>query len=342
MTFNSIDIIHQHISEADLRTYFVGFDFGKFRYDALTEILMDSIVDFAFGYHTGILKKYDRRKLVEAAKSIYNIKEFSEVKKIYVDNDSLISDCELKDENKYLKRGEFGELILHLLLRDFIGTVPLISKIYFKDADGATVHGFDLIHIGPDLSNHGKDSLYFGESKLYSRKNGRAGQYGISDLIEDIKSHFKSDFLYREITLIGKKKYAFIPPEEYDDENTRDEYEKFIAAKRYWFDMLNQVEQKKAKLQDFLCSVTIPLVCTYQSNLFEKYNDEKSDDFILNYEEEMYQLKDIFDEKLNNIEDQIGEPIKTNLNIILMLFPIPNKKELLKILHQKLFHQQNA
>jgi hypothetical protein len=303
---------------------------------------MDSIVDFAFGYHTGILRKYDRRKLIEAAKSIYNIKEFSKAKEIYVDNDSLIHDCELKVEEKYLKRGEFGELILHLLLRDFIGTTPLVSKIHFKDTDGATVHGFDLVHIGPDLFNKGKKSLYFGESKLYSRKDGKAGQNGINDLIGDVKSHFKSDFLYREIALIIKKKYAFIPPEEYHDENTKEEYYKFLEEKRYWFERLEQVEQKKAKLQDFLYSVTIPLVCTYQSNLFNTHNDEKSSNFLSDYEQEMNILKSIFDEKLGNIEDEIGEPIKTNLNIILILFPIPNKKELVKILHQKLYHQQNA
>lgn len=342
MTFKSIDVIHQHISEADLRTYFVGFDFGKFRYDALTEILMDAIVDFAFGYHTGILKKYDRRKLIEAAKSIYNIKEFSKAKEIYVDNDSLIPDCELKVEDKYLKRGEFGELILHLLLRDFIGTTPLVSKIHFKDTDGATVHGFDLVHIGPDLVNDGKDSLYFGESKLYSRKDGKAGQHGINDLIEDIKSHFKRDFLYREIALIGKKKYAFMPPEEYEDENTEEEYKKFLEIKKYWFGILEKVAMKQTKLQDFLDSVTIPLVCTYQSNLFNTHNDEKLDNFLSDYEQEMEELKAIFDNKLKNIEDEIGEPIKTNLNIILILFPIPSKKELVKILHQKLYHQQNA
>lgn len=342
MTFKSIDVIQQHISEADLRTYFVGFDFGKFRYDALTEILMDAIVDFAFGYHTGILRKYDRRKLIEAAKSIYKIKEFSKAKEIYVDNDSLIPDCELKVEDKYLKRGEFGELILHVLLRDFIGTTPLVSKIHFKDTDGATVHGFDLVHIGPDLVNDGKDSLYFGESKLYSRKDGKAGQHGINDLIEDIKSHFKSDFLYREIVLIGKKKYAFMAPEEYEDKNTEAEYKKFLEAKKYWFGVLEKVEMKQTKLQDFLDSVTIPLVCTYESNLFDTHNDEKSINFLADYEEEMNILKSIFDKRLGKIEDEIGEPIKTNLNIILILFPIPNKKELVKILHQKLYHQQNA
>ena len=35
---------------------------------------------------------------------------------------------------KYQTRGEFGELILHLLLRDFHNTIPFNFKMYFKDA----------------------------------------------------------------------------------------------------------------------------------------------------------------------------------------------------------------
>lgn len=342
MEIPSHNIIHQHFADADLRTYFVGFDFKKFRYDSLTNLLMDSIVDFAFGYHTGILKKYDRRKLIEAAKSIYNIKEFTKAKEIYVDNDSSIYDCELEIEDRYLKRGEFGELILHLLLRDFLGTIPLISKIYFKDTDSATIHGFDLVQIGPDLENHKNNSLYFGESKLYSRKDGNAGQHGVIDLIDDVKSHFKSDFLYREIALIGKKRYSFIPPDEYEDDNTKEEYIKFLDIKKYWFNALEQVELKKAKLQNFLKSVTVPLVCTYQSRLFESHFDENSPKFLQDYEEEVLQLKKLFKEKLSMIEEENGEPIKTDLNILLILFPIPDKKQLLKILHQKLYNQQNA
>lgn len=339
---NSKNIIHQHFEQADLRTYFVGFDFGEFRYDALTELLMDSIVDFAFGYHTGILKQYDRRKLIEAAKSIYNIKEYQEVKAIYVDSDDCLNDCEIDLKDKYLKRGEFGELILHVLLRDFVDTIPLVSKIHFKDTDGATVHGFDLVHIGPDLNNPKNSSLYFGESKLYSRKNGNAGSHGISDLIDDIESHFKKDFLYREIALIGKKKYSFIPPDDYEDKNTKDEYLRFLEAKKYWFDVLSKVELKEAKLQDFLKSVTIPLVCTYQSKLYETHTDENTNEFIQEYEKEMIELQDLLKNKLVKIKDNVGEPVKTELNILLVLFPIPSKKELLKRLHTKLYNQQNA
>ena len=50
---------------------------------------MNAWVDFAFGYHTGILESYDREKLVEAAQSIYKISSYNDIKWIYVDEDSI-------------------------------------------------------------------------------------------------------------------------------------------------------------------------------------------------------------------------------------------------------------
>lgn len=340
MIFNSSTVINQQIASVNLRAFFVGFDLGSYRNDPLCDVLLDTIVDFAFGYHTGILKQYDRRKLIEAAKSIYKIKAYSDVKWIYVDNDSELTDCEIKAEQKILKRGEFGEMILHLLLRDFFDTVPLLAKFHFKDTDSETVHGFDIVHIGPDINDSTKDSIYLGESKLYSRKDGTAGIHGITDLIEDIKEHFKKDFLYREIALIAKKKDAFPSLENYQDQNTFDKYRDFLARKKHWYDLLERVEKKEVKLQDFFKSVTIPLVCTYQSNVFDNIEDENSDEFKKQLEIEIASLSQEFQKKLAAITPEKGEPINTDLNTILILFPIPSKKQLVKMLHDKLYKQQ--
>lgn len=70
-------------------------------------------------------------KLREAAHSIYKIKEFELMRRYYMNGD-LQAKQEL-DKSTYKNRGEFGELILHLLLRDFKGTIPLVSKAYFKE-----------------------------------------------------------------------------------------------------------------------------------------------------------------------------------------------------------------
>ncbi len=340
MRFNSQTVINQQKHGSNLHVYYVGFDFGRYLNEELTEVLMDVIVDFAFGYHTGILKNYDRRILKEAAKAIYRIDEFKEVKWVYVDNNSELSDSELETESKYLKKGEFGEMILHLLLRDFFNTEPLVSKIHFKDTDNAVVHGFDIVHIGKDLTDPSQNSIYLGESKLYSRKNGDAGKHGIKDLIQDITYHFKTDFLYREIALINKKRDAFKPIEEYYDNNTINEYNQFIARKKEWFNILKKVERNEIKLQHFFKSVTIPLICTYQSDIFKNITDETSIEFLEELNNEVCSLKNIFNKELTKIDNKTGEPIKTDLNIVLILFPIPSKRDLVRTLHEKLYKAQ--
>ena len=332
--FGSENVIAEHISEADLKAYFVGFDFGKWRKDELIDVLMDALVDFTFGYHKGVLKdSYNRRILKEAAESLYKIEVFEEAKKTYVNNDSEYKD----NEKKFLKRGEFGELILHLILRDFIITIPLISKIYFKDSDGMTVHGFDAVHIGKDLNNVDADSIFLGESKLYNN-----GVTGVKALVEDIESHFTRDFLKREFTLIGKKREAFLKLEEFTNSSNLEEYERFLEEKDKWFDKLDEVTTRNGKLEELFQSVTIPLLCTYTSNVFSKYNQE-NEDFKREYEGEIKKLKEIFDNRLNQLKDKYnnsGEPIQSDLNIVIMLFPVPSKKELVKELHKRLLNIQ--
>lgn len=305
--FGSEKVITQHISEADLKTYFVGFDLNDngdkdYRWGNLINCLQNVIPEFAFGYHQGTETSNTEllSKVCEAAKSIYKIKEFEETKKIYL-NGTEISDDDV--EKKYLKRGEFGELILHLLLRDFHDTIPLLSKIYFKDADGSNVHGFDGVHIQPKTK-----TLWLGESKLYVD-----GKKGIRELIQDIKGHFKEDYLRREFVLISKKVRPY----------------KNIQEKEYWLNLMD----KNTKLEDIFISVTIPLVCTYTSNNFTKYNDESLKEFINDYEKEVRGLKKYFD-------DSNDHPLKTHLNIILLLFPVKCKNELVRRMHEKLDHLQ--
>lgn len=346
--FNPENVITECISNSDFRAYFVGFDLDTFRYDHLVNLIIDKVVEFSFGFHKGVNPggsdlATHRRLLIEAAKSIYKIsndskrKIFEEAKTKYVDENSEYED-DIAD--KYLKRGEFGEIILHLILRDFIKTIPLISKIFLKDSDGMTVHGFDAVHIGNCIEDPLKKSLYLGESKLY-----KDGKKGVKALISDIEEHFKKDFLNREFILISKKSDSFHKIEDYADKNTKDEYEQFLLEKNYWFAELDNLQTGKGKMQDLFKSVTIPLLCTYTSKVFKDNTNETSEKFKTEYKTEINSLKSTFDEELEKLKKQYkdsGEPISTNLNIVLMLFPVPCKKELVKRLHTKLYHQQNS
>jgi len=141
--FNSNKVISLQRQNASLDAFLVGFDFNdsgvnEYRWGPLTKVLLNALHEYAFGFHAGQTTKNTEilDKLTEAAKSIYKIDNYKDVGKIYLDGGYLPDDI----EDKYKRRGEFGELILHLLLRDYYSTIPLISKIYFKDTDGATVH----------------------------------------------------------------------------------------------------------------------------------------------------------------------------------------------------------
>lgn len=340
ITFGSEDILISEINELNLKAFYIGFDLGAYQLTEFTDVLMDALVDFAFGYHTGILRAYKRKTLIEAATALYNIKEFTLVKEAYVDQNGVFDDSE--PENKYLKRGEFGELILHLILRDYFKTIPLLSKIHFKDTDGMTVHGFDAVHVGPDLLKPEESSLYLGESKLYFRKTGKAGLLGINDLVKDIESHFSKDFLKRECMLIAKKKDGYTNSENYTDLNTKDEFLNFLDKKNRWMDILSQVSEGKCKMQDFIKSVTIPLICTYESELFKELENDSHPNFKSEFQKEIKDLQSHLELRLNSLSKDIGEIDKSQLNVALILFPIPSKKELVSLLHKKLYNQQNA
>lgn len=189
-------VITEHIRESNFRTYLVGFDINstsgtrEYRWRDLVNLLQATIPEFAFGLHEGpnVPQEELVHRLSEAARAIYKIDAFLEVADL----------TELQDDDprkKYLSRGEFGELILHLLLRDFHSTIPLLSKIYFKDSYGSTVHGFDAVHIQQDSR-----TLWLGESKLY-----KAGKAGLKALIQDLKDHIKQDYLEAEFSIISKK-----------------------------------------------------------------------------------------------------------------------------------------
>ena len=300
--FSALEVIEERVRDQALCSYLVGFDINDegisyYRMDPLVMKILSALHEFAYGVHEGEQTDNTQTltKIVDAARSIYKIDEYQKVKDIYLNSGDLTDDV----ANKYLKRGEFGELILHLILRDFHNTIPLLSKIYFKDSIGHTVHGFDAVHIDPV-----NKTLWLGESKLYLDP-----KRGVNDLINDVEEHFKADYLNAEFSLITKKiRHVQTSPD-----------------LEYWIDVLSA----GGKLSDKLTKINIPLLCTYSCDSFLKYDDEKSPDFSAYYKNKILMLKKHFDENFKH-------PLKNHLNVILMLFPVSNKIELVKKLHQKL------
>jgi len=274
--FNSDLVIAERITQHNLRAYHVGFDQKMFRLQPLVDTIRGVIPEYALGYHQGNNIPYTEivERLQDAAKTVYTT-------------------------DKYKSRGEFGELILHLLLRDFCNSIPLISTIFFRDAPNVPAHGFDGVHITIEGNNK---KLWLGESKLY-----KSGKDGITDLVGDIEKHFNADYIKQQFSLITRKLPEHTPEIE------------------YWRSLLH----KHQKLDVIFSSIVIPMVCTYSSDLFINHNDETAD-YLRDFEEECRSLH----------ADFLKKNKATNLEIILLLLPVPNKDDLNQELDARLKSMQ--
>lgn len=275
--FKSDLIIEEKICNPTLKAYYIGFDQNQFRFQPLVDVIRSVIPEFSLGYHCGdhIPLTEIVERLKEAAKTVYLTE-------------------------KYQIRGEFGELILHLLLRDFRETIPLISKIYFKDSHNVPAHGFDGVQIS---INGTEKKLWLGESKLYT-----SGSAGIRDLADDIKKHVNADYLRREFSLISKKLPNSVPDIE------------------HWRTLMD----KHQKLDVIFSSIVIPMVCTYNSDLFNNHKDNTAA-CLAEFEDECLKLNTLFDRLKGT----------TNVEIILMLLPVPNKDDLNTELDKRLKSMQS-
>lgn len=220
----------------------------------------------------------------------------------YIGNDTSLEDevRELEANN----RGEFGELLLHLLLRDFKGTMPLMSKVFFSDTRGVPAHGFDAVHYIPESRQ-----LWVGESKLYGNAKS-----GMKELVKDLHAHINRDYLHEQFVLIEKNVNTQHNPD-------RD----------YWIKQL----QKNERLADMISDLNIAMLCLYPHDVYQKQLEETLNEVegLEYHKAHIRDLKEYFD-SINDCQ------LKDKVNIVLLLFPVKDKNEFVMKLHRKLWHAQ--
>lgn len=301
---------HNHseylIHNEKVHVFHIGFDLlddgiGQVK-DKFNDELFNDIPAFAFG--TDIMEdKICSGGIVptvrEAMRKMYAIPEIQQAQKEYLDS--------TKTEDKYLKRGEFGELLLYHLLHEYFNADALISKIYLKDSLGLPAHGFDAVHVNIET-----ETLWLGESKLYKSPTG-----AIDELIKDVvgytdkngklhKGHFCTDFFNSEFQIITNRVH-----------DTNLEYPDFIK----------KLVDPNTKTLDKLVNINVVLFAGFDSDSLKMY-DENTFDYTL--QQEIKKLKDRANEGLK------GHHWHDQLNLFLFLFPLDDKRAFVSSLHQKL------
>lgn len=151
-----------------------NYEGGRWRAAELADLLFDYLPEFALeyteleGFHAGT----GRRQLRRAARTMYA-------------------------SDKFQRRGEFGELLLHAVCREIYRSSPAISKIFFKGSVNETVHGFDSVHV---VEVEAGLELLLGEVKFYS-DIGPA----MSAVAAELEAHLEPDYLRDECMLITNR-----------------------------------------------------------------------------------------------------------------------------------------
>ena len=267
------------------------------------EEIFDAIPFFALGQNKALEISQDspRKAVKQGIKLLYDVKEIREANKEYLTNPKL------KFDDKYLKRGEFGELILYYLLQEKLGKPQLISKLYFKDSYNSVVHGFDAVHFDKNSKE-----LWIGESKFYINKNS-----ALRDLVDDLYKHFNIDFFNQEFAIIKRR---------FGDLGIQD-------------DDINTLVDPQTKQLSKIININACFFALFDSKIVNSFSyevgtDKPSQHFLDILKKEVEKTRVNFDSKISTY------PYKDKLKIHLFLFPVNSKYQLIQALHEKLKREQ--
>lgn len=218
----------------------VGYEMQVWRCSGLAKHLLQWLPEFALLYSecAGLDAGSAVRRVGEAAASIYN-------------------------SDKFQRRGEFGEVLLHAVLRQRYRSIPLISKIYFKDSPNDTVKGFDAVHV---VAGANGLELWLGEAKFYA-DIGTA----MTEAVTSLKEHFNVDFLKREFVAIRRK----------------------IDPAQPLPDGVLRLFEPNVSLDTVIKSVHVPVLLTYNSETVAAHKDTSAP-YVAAFEREVLAHRDTF------------------------------------------------
>ena len=258
-------IIHKDDTFPDLHGVCAGFESRQWRKDQLVDYLFEYLPEFALTYSEfeNLTGENVVAKMRQVVMSIYQ-------------------------SEKFKNRGEFGELLLHAIIRETYNTLPAISKIYYKDGPNETVKGFDAVHV---VVTDDTLELWLGEVKFYKDIYS-----AISDVIKELNQHVKVRYVRNEFVAITNK----------------------IDAQWPHADRLMTLLHPHTSLDDVFSNTCIPVLLTYDSSVLRRY-DNKCDEYIQEISEELQRFHKIFCDKLGKFPLTIHLflfPLNTKVELI--------------------------
>lgn len=274
-------VFHEANNLGDNLALCAGFERGKWRNDQLADHVMEWLPEFALNYSE--LKEMGHHNAVRMTKKAARI--------VY-------------QTEKYGLRGEFGEILLHIAIRQIYETIPAVSKIYYKSAVNKTVEGFDAVHV---VKKDDGLELWIGETKFYNDV-GKA----INDVCTEIVDHLETDYLRTEFLLIKNKIDPSWPES----------------------DTLKALLEENVSLDDVFQRACIPVLLTYDSAVVNN-SGKANQEYLDNIRNEVSHAYIKMRARLKNeYEARFSQTLPLTVHVILV--PLKEKKALIGALDARL------
>jgi hypothetical protein len=261
-------------SEPEWQLLCAGYEDKKWRKVGLSTYLLNHLVEFAF--------RWTELQGIDSATALEMVDEAA--KRVYA-------------SEKPKSRGEFGELLLHAVLRSHCDSEPALSKIFFKSGDNETVKGFDCVHV---VQRDDKLELWFGEVKFY-----KAVRPAIREVVEELTKHLGTGYLRREFALVQSKVDPSWP----------------------YAEQFRALLEKSKPIDEIFDAVCIPVLLTYDSDAV-RAADAVTEKYLAALEAEAREALDYF------VEESAVLPAEVRIHLLLV--PVKDKAKLVEHLHARL------
>jgi hypothetical protein len=222
----------------------------------------------------------------------------------------------LTDKDDTGQGSELAEIVLYGVMKHHYGALSVVPKIFYKQNIQDNVKGADSVHIV--INDNNDFSIWFGEAKFY---NNIEDTSRLDTIIDSVEESLQIGKLRKENSIITNVSDIDLVIE---DENTRKEIKALL--------------KNEASMDDLKPKLHIPILLLHEcpktkaaTRLTAKYKNE-----IITYHKNRAQS--YFSKQIS----KIGKIDKySDITFHLILFPVPNKKEIVDKFISNVEHYRN-
>ena len=205
-------------------------------------------------------------------------------------------------ENERGKGSELAEILLYGIMKHHYKGLPAVPKIFYKQNNQDNAKGADSVHIV--LEDNDDFSIWLGEAKFYKDLNAAMGA-----AIDSIKEALETEKLKKENRII----------------TGLNDIDKLLENNKGLKDKIKSFLNNGNSIANFEPRLHIPILLLYECEK-TKNNTTMSDEYRTEIKEfHISKAREYFDkqiEQLNSI------PQYTDIKFHLILFPVPNKQDI--------------